>query len=299
MKNKLHSAGIGKLKRIDIIFIVVMLSVPVVHFAIFWFGVNINSLLMAFQLNGEWSLFNFEQVFDRFSLEGSDLLIAIRNTLIYFAKDVLILPFHLLIAYFLYKKIKGYRFFQVVFYLPAVISGVVVATVFQNFIASGGPLEAILNSFGVKEVPPLLTSSKYATVTILFYTIWLGWGGHMLLLGGALARIPVEIIESARIDGIASGREIVYIIAPLVWPTMSTLLILSMTTMFATSGPILLFTQGQLQTWTIGYWIFHQLKYVQGMENIVSATGLVFTAVGVPLILFVKWLVERVPVVEY
>ena len=122
----------------------------------------------------------------------------------------------------------------------------------------------------------------------------------MLLFGGAFARIPVELIEAAKLDGITAHKEFTHIIMPLVWSTLSTLLILNMTGIFGASGPILLFTKGAYQTTTIGYWIFDKVAYV-GLSayNEVAAAGLVFSCVGVPVIMFFKWLLERIPTVEY
>ena len=122
----------------------------------------------------------------------------------------------------------------------------------------------------------------------------------MLLFGGAFARIPTELIEAAKIDGITPLKEFVYLILPLVWSTLSTLLILNMTGLFAASGPILLFTRGEFQTTTIGYWIFDKVAFV-GLSayNEVAAAGLVFSCIGIPVILFFKWLLELIPVVEY
>lgn len=122
----------------------------------------------------------------------------------------------------------------------------------------------------------------------------------MLLFGGALARIPTEILESARIDGISMGKEVVFMIIPLVWPTLSTILILNMTGLFTASGPILLFTKGSYGTMTIAYWIFDAVAY-KGVSayNQVAAGGLIFTVIGAPIVLFVKWLIEKIPTVEY
>ena len=130
----------------------------------------------------------------------------------------------------------------------------------------------------------------------------------MLLLGGAMARIPVEVIESGRLDGITTGREIRTMVFPLIWSTLSTLLILHLTALITNQGPILVFDpQAHTQTWTIGYWIFYHLGGaanvggggVSVQRDAVSALGLIFTAIGVPIILFLKWLIEKVPVVEY
>ncbi len=300
---------IGKGKNLGskgaLVFVIALLIIPIVHWLVFWLGVNINSILMAFQLpTGEWSLETLKMVLREIVSNDSNadinLNTAIRNTLIYFSKDVLMLPFHLIIAYFFYKKLPGYRVFQVIFYLPSIISGVAFATMFSNFIARTGPVGVLLKSCGVSPIPEFLANRSYATGTILFYTIWIGWGGNMLLLGGALARVPLEILESAKLDGISPAKELVYMILPLIWSTLSTLLILNMTSLFLADGPILLFTSGKFQTATIGYWIFDKVYYQGvGAYNSVAAAGLVFTVIGAPIILFVKWLIERVPVVEY
>lgn len=282
-------------------FVIALLIIPIVHWLVFWLGVNLNSILMAFQLpSGEWSMEMLKYVFRELTSFDSGLSIALRNTLIYFTKDLLMLPFQLMIAYFLYKKLPGYRVFQVIFYLPLIISGVAFANVFSNFIMPSGPLGVLLKKMGVEMVPEFLANSDWSTGTILFYTIWIGWGGNMLLLCGALARVPVEMLESARLDGIKPFQELIFMIFPLIWSTMSTLLILNMTGLFTASGPILLFTKGAYETSTIGYWIFDKIYFEGvGAYNSVAATGLVFTLIGAPIILFVKWLIEKVPVVEY
>lgn len=299
-RGMMKKIGAKKNKRLDLIFIIVMLAAPVCHWLVFWLYVNINSILMAFQTPlGEWSLNSIKGVFLEMKLGDSDLRIALQNTLLYFTKDVLMLFFQLFIAYFLYKKITGYKAFRIAFYLPSIISGVAMATMFSNIIAPSGPVGIVLKGIGM-EVPEFLADSRYATWTIMFYTIWLGWGGNMLILGGALARVPVDVLESARLDGISPFREVWQMILPLVWPTVSTLLILNITGLFGASGPILLFTKGSYKTTTIGYWIFEQVYEVgAGAYNTVAAAGLLFTMVGVPVIMFVKWLMEKIPAVEY
>lgn len=290
------------LKTMDIVFIVVMLAGPLAYFCVFWVFVNVDSILMAFKTaQGAWSLDNLKMVLlDIFVNGGSDLGIAIRNTLLYFFSGVIVLPFHLLIAYFLFRRVAGGKVIQVILYLPSIMSGVAIVAAFQNFINPDGPLGIIYSGLFGGELPVLLADARYATWTILFYTLWLGWGGDMLLLGGALARVPLEIFESARLDGIGTFGEIIKMVLPLVWPTMSTLLILQMTGLFSSSGPILLFTGGQYQTTTIAFWIFAKVKYEGASAyNNVAAAGLVFTCIGVPIILGVRKLIELVPTVEY
>lgn len=293
------------LKLLDKIFVVTMLAVPVIIFLNGWIFVNFNSVLMAFQIpTGEWSFASFEKVFNNLSSQPLDksfqITSALKNTGLWFLKDTVMLPFQLLIAYFLYKRIAGYKAFQIIFYLPGIIPGIAVSSMFSEFIAPSGPFGLILQSLGMENVPKFLADPDYAMTTLMIYSVWLGWGGNMLLLGGALARIPVEVLESARLDGANTFQEFTQFIFPLVWSTLSTLFILSMTTVFSNSGPVHLFTQGNFETATMGYWIFYKLKNGGKADyNEVAATGLLLTMIAVPVIMTLRWLIEKVEVVDY
>ena len=94
------------------------------------------------------------------------------------------------------------------------------------------------------------------------------------------------------------------IVIPLIFPTVSTMMILSLTGIFGAGGPILLFTNGDYNTSTLGFWIFQQVYgtgAIGGTGNYgpVSAAGLVFTLIGFPIIMVVKKLLDKVPDVEY
>lgn len=290
------------LRPMDIVFITVMLAGPLIYFCIFWLYVNVNSIFMAFQnAQGDWDLRTIQQALRDIFMSGGDLLIPMRNTLIFFLAGVCTLPFHVLIAYFLFRRVAGGKVIQVILYLPSIMSSVAIVTAFKSFInGPTSPLGIILNQAFGFELPVLLKMDKYAVWIILFYSLWIGWGGNMLLLGGALARVPLEVFESARLDGIGTFGEIFKMVVPLIWPTMSTLLILQMTGIFSASGPILLFTGGENQTSTIAFWIWAKVKYEGASAyNAVAASGLIFTCIGVPIILGVRKLIELVPTVEY
>lgn len=306
------------MKTWDTIFVVSMLALPILYFLVFWLYANLQSFAMAFQLpSGEWDtqFITWRAVFERFGKDG-ELWEALRNTFLYFAKDLVFLPFHVVVAYFLFRRVPGYRVYQVALYIPAMISGVVYVTAFKEFLSAEGPIGTLIQKcidspgwFGewfsskIPEVPEFFKNRTYATPTILFYTVWLGWAGNMLLLGGSMARIPVEVLESARLDGVNTFQEIFIMIFPLLWNTLSTFIILQMTGIFSASGPILLFMGNSPQSYgttTLGYWIFIQIKYTgESAYNEVAATGLLLTAIGVPIILTIRKLIEKIPTVDY
>ena len=311
-------SGKGSLHRKNkdwgrVIFIVAMLAIPLANWLVFWLGVNLNTLLMAFQDNlGNWSLENFPRVWESLVNPPDpqvSIQIGIGNTLIYFAAGLLIsLPLSLILSYFIYKKIFLYRSFRVIFYLPAIISGVAMSTVFMEFIKPYGPLGNILAVFNI-ELPPegLLARSGVATLTIVFYSIWTGLSGNMILLNGAMTRIPAEVLEAARLDGVGPFKELVSFILPLIWPSLSSMLVFQFVGILGASGPILLFApRGEANTMTLSYWIFYQVYGGGGYGGaagrnlaMVSTAGICFTAVSLPITFFVRWLAEKVSTVEY
>lgn len=289
------------------VFIVTGIALPILSFLIFWVSVNLNTLLLAFQepRTGIWTLENFKTFWDELTSSNGDINVALRNTVIYFALNIVMLFVNLFVAYFLYKKIFMYKIFRVVFYLPAIVSSVILTSVFSEFIKPQGPLGAIMNRAGHSlPVEGLLGRADTATWTIVAYCVWTGFVG-MLMFHGSLARVPVDVIEAAKLDGCGPFRELVSIIFPLIWPMFTTLLIFQMTTLFTASGPILLFDSlNQYQTQTVSFWIFRQVYGSgqmggSGNYGVVSAAGLCFTAVGLPVILLVRKLIEKVPAVEY
>lgn len=294
-----RKSGIREIKRKEKVFLLVMLAIPIIHWFVFWLYVNLDTILLAFQTKtGTWTLDNFKSIFYDFK-KGEGISIAVTNTLKYFANNLLILILALFISYFMYRNIKGTKFFRIIFYLPGIISAVALTTVYSDFISPTGAYGALMKLLGKQsEIKEFLADSRYATKAILIYCIWTGFGTNLLLFTGAMKRIPTEVIESCKLDGCSMIREFFQINLPLIWPTISTIIILNCTSLFAASGPILLFTYGNYKTTTIGFWIFRYV-YEYNNYNIVSAAGLLFTCIGVPFILLVRKLIDKVPTAEY
>lgn len=128
--------------------------------------------------------------------------------------------------------------------------------------------------------------------TILFYVFWTGFGSNIVLLTGAIHRLPTDVLEYAKLDGVKMTRELVQIIIPMIWPTLSTLLVFATAGLFTNSGPILLFTEGQYKTMTIGYFIFNEVQ--SNSYEYPAAIGLVFTVIGFPLVMIVKGVLGKI-----
>ena len=283
------------------LFIVGMLSIAIVHFLVFWVYVNLSSILMAFKnvtIEGtKWGFGNFKIMFDSFRNPTSELRGAFVNTMIFFAVNLLIkLPLTFICSYFLYKKIKGYKYYRFVFFLPSIISAVVLTSLLKYMVNPGGPLPRIYEMLWGREAPLFLADSDYALGVILFYTIWSGFGVNIILFQGAMSRIPPEIIEAGKIDGVGMTRELFQIVTPLVWPTISTVVVLAFVGIFSSSGEILLFTKGLYDTYTISYWIFELVQGIKGTVNLeyASTVGIFFSVIALPIVLLVKRGLEKI-----
>ena len=293
-------------------FLVAILAIPTVSWLVFWLYVNMSSFVMAFlNREGQFDWINFEMFWQSLtSPYGTTIGTSLRNTFKYWLVNVGInFPAAIIIAYFLFKKIRYYRFFRIVFFLPVILTGVVLVSVYMMVVTPNGIWDNFLKIFG-GSVPEwgYFNDESTATNAILVYCIWTGAGPTIVLVGSAMARVPESVLEAAELDGCGPARELFQIILPLIWPTLSTMILLTFTNLLGSTGPILLFApSGQAGTSTLSFWIYKQVYGVGefgqtgGTENygLVSATGMIFTLIWVPVILFVRWLTEKIPVVEY
>ena len=240
-----------------------------------------------------WTLDNFTRFFKEVKISDFQLGLAVKNSvLLYVSGTFFTLPLSLLFAYYLYKKVALSGFFRVVFFLPSIISAAVLVTLFKYVVMPSGPLNELLSIILGKDVAiEWVVDEKYSMFTILFYCVWTGFGGNIVLLTGAIYRIPEDVMEYGKLDGIGMTRELFSVIIPLIWPTLSTLIICSTAGLFTATGPVLLFTEGQFKTMTLGYFIFDKVQ--AGQYYYPSAIGLIFTFIGVPLTLLVKRVCDK------
>ncbi len=296
-----------KQKRKDLIFVLCMLAVPFLNFIVFWIWPNFRSILIAFQvptIEG-FTLFNFERFIGEMlsPVTGPGIQQQIANSFIMFFVGTFVnLPLVLFLSYILFKKIAGYKIFRVLFYLPSILGGTIMSQIYKGICCVGGPIHQLCMTMGIEfdSWAGLLESSQTGMTMLIIYMLWTGVGSNMIMFTGAMNRVPQEIFESARLDGIGFFREFFNIIIPLIWPTVTTMLVFSMVGIFSNAGIVMLLCEGNASCHNIGYYI---LRYTLGAENTPNvldgysypaAVGLLFTCVNIPLVLGTRWLCERV-----
>lgn len=291
----------NKIKRI--LFVSSILVVPITVFLVFWLYVNLDGILLSFQkevyINGNmklvFTLDNFKKVFENFFKEKS-LLTAFRNTVLFYLTSVIVVfPISLLMAYFIYKKIFMYKFFRTIAYIPSIITSAALVALYRYTFMVGGPYNAILNHLDKPYVD--LFGGTTALFMLLGYNVIFGFGGNMVILGGAMNSISIDCLEAGEIDGCSWFQELIYLVLPMIWPTISTVLILGFAGFLSASGPILVMTPNNPETFTLSYILY---SYATGVGfygrdiYYASAVGMVMTVVSFPLVIWMRKLLNKV-----
>ena len=209
-------------------------------------------------------------------------------------------PLKVLVSYFIYKKVPGYGFYRIVFFLPTVLFSVCTAMVFTRIVGVNGAIaKAVGEWLNLGGAPELLGDSRFANIVVLLNMIWLQFPGDLIIWSGTFARIPEDVLESGRIDGTTWWTEFTKIIVPLIWPTMSLKMVLLFCTIFSASGQVFLLTGGEFGTMTLQAWQYIKLLEHSGAYyssygyNYLSAVGLMLTIVAVAISLVVRHITDK------
>ena len=124
--------------------------------------------------------------------------------------------------------IKGKAFFRAVYYMPVLLSAVIVGVIYSNLFGYFGVANSILQKLHFIKEPIDFFRDKWTTMTTLLGThIWYYVGMNTLYFSAALASIPKECYEAAYLDGAKGFTMTRKITLPLMGPVLSTILLLS------------------------------------------------------------------------
>ncbi|HEY8719414.1 sugar ABC transporter permease [Pengzhenrongella sp.] len=152
----------------------------------------------------------------------------------------------LLLAVGVDRKMKGQTLYRTLFYLPPILSGIVVATIWKWLLEpNNGVINATLDNLGLGVLAhPWLGDPKTALWAISIVSVWQGVGYPFLLFLAGLQGISGEIYEAARMDG-ATGRQIfVKITLPLLRPVIGIVSVLTFLGAMQTFNLVVAMTKG-------------------------------------------------------
>ena len=213
------------------IFIFLCVAPAVILFTIFMIIPTINIFKMSLYKWGGYSpnktfvgLSNFKKLVQDMkfiqSFENTILLIVIVS--------VVTIAIALIFAAILTReKIIGQNFFRIIFYIPNILSIVIISAIFGAILDSkNGLINSLLSLFRDKGSEPIywLGDQKIVIFSIAMAMIWQAIGYYMVMYMASMASVPESVYESANLEGASRTRQFFSLTIPLIWSNIRTTL---------------------------------------------------------------------------
>lgn len=296
-----------RIKKLDkkLIFCLCLIVLPVIQFLMFYVYVNINSFILAFtrydKISGTTSVVWFENfaaaLEDMFVTDKTAFGVRFRNSIVSYLFTLVIGTFFaIMFSYYIYKKRLFSGVFKVFLFLPHIIPGIVLISIYRYFVESG-LVQVCRNVLGL-EISSFLANQKLQFGTILFFHLFMGFGTQVLMYLGAMGNINPSITEAAEIDGITFFKELWLITFPCVFSTVAVFIVVGLTGIFTNDLGVYSFKEsnadGNIQT--LGYFLFRATVINTTNKAAwakISAFGLIFTIVVAPISIIARKLFEK------
>ena len=211
-------------------FVFACLAPAVILVALFMFWPTVNVFRMSlYRMGGITNrkefigLQNFKTL-----MEDKNFLEAMQNTILIIVMVMIFtIVFAILFAAILQRgKFKGKNFFRVIFYIPNILSIVVIGGIFG---AIYDPSNGLLNTFLEAVHLDFLTHKwmgepKIVIYSIIFALVWQAIGYYMVMYMSGMSAIPEDLYEAASLDGSSEINTFFTVTLPLIWTNIRTTL---------------------------------------------------------------------------
>ena len=182
-------------------------------------------------------LANYRELFTSKSI---NIMRALKNAMLLAVLSTFIqLPFALWLALKLSRKPRGERVFLSVYFMPVLISTVVIGQLWiKIYNPDYGVLNLLLRTLGLESWTRVWLGDKATALGAAFVPIlWQYVGYHMLLMYAGIKGCPPELSEAAMIDGCTEGQVNRYIIIPYIRPILRVSVIFDLIYVLTNGGP--------------------------------------------------------------
>ncbi len=163
-------------------------------------------------------LFNDEKFFQSFQ---NTVLLIVCVTVVTFALAIVFA------SILVREKLVGGDLFRIIFYIPNILSVVVISAIFSAiYDPTNGLLNSVLSIFRPQNASPILWlgEQKIVIFSIAGAMIWQAVGYYMVMYMSAISAIPESLYESSGLDGATRIRQFFTITLPLIWTNIRTTL---------------------------------------------------------------------------
>ncbi len=256
--------------KAETIFCVVVFAYPILQWLLIYLYCNLESVLQAFQYfdrtDGKYHFFelenlffNFKQIINQFkqSTDSVNLGSFIANGAIFYIISLLItLPVNQLCAFVIVKKMPAYKTMKFLLFMPNILSSMVMVLLLRQVVERG-----LVNWLPFIPTNVFDSPEKGVTVAVVLFTeIFLGFGGSIVLNTATMGRVPDELVEAGRIDGLRYVGEYWHIYLPIIYPVLEMTMLGVFVGFLNYMGP--LFTlygwEAPKSITTLGYYLYNE-----------------------------------------
>ena len=210
-------------------FITCCVAPATILFAIFMILPTLNVFRMSLFKQSAYSPNSQFVAFENFSklMKDANFIRSMQNTiLLIVVVTIVTFAFALVFAGILTReKLRGQNFFRIVFYIPNILSVVVIAAIFSAiYDPKNGMLNSFLSFFTHDPVQIMWKGEGLVMVSLIIAMVWQAIGYYMVMYMASMASVPQTMYESAGLDGAGRVTQFFQITIPLIWTNIRTTL---------------------------------------------------------------------------
>ena len=177
------------------------------------------------------------------------------------------------IAMLLTRKIKGTNLFRTIFFMPNLIGGIVLGYTWQSMI------NAVLARYGTT----IVSEARFGFWGLVLLMNWQMIGYMMIIYIAGLQNVPGELLEAAKIDGATGWQRLWHVTVPMVMPSITICLFLTLSNSFKLYDQNLALTNGapRHKTEMLALNIVNSFYGKSNYEGVGQAKAVIFFAVVV------------------
>ena len=210
-------------------FIVLCVAPAVILFVIFMIIPTLNVFRMSLFERGAYSPDETFVGFANFKslVNDSNFIRAMQNTILLIVV-VTMVTFALALVFagiLTRENIKGKELLRVIFYIPNILSIVVISGIFSAiYKPENGMLNSLLSMISGHEVSTLWKGEDLVMLSLIIAMVWQAIGYYMVMYMASMAAVPQSLYESAGLDGAGRVKQFFQITIPLIWTNIRTTL---------------------------------------------------------------------------
>ncbi|MFC0678780.1 carbohydrate ABC transporter permease [Lysobacter korlensis] len=188
----------------------------------------------------------------------------------------------MVISVLLFERIRGWKTFRILFFVPNVLSAAVIGIMFKSVFGFNGPINSAVEALGGERVDPFVDANLAITIIVLAL-IWSGFGYQALLLLSGLSAIDPAVFEAAALDGAGWWKRLWYITLPNIRRVLGFVFIINVLYTFSSLfGFVFVMTAGGpgYETTTIDYLVFLRAFSTTNLGSGAALAVLLFLFIG-------------------